>query len=97
MFHQVPRNIVTTLDGRSTVARIGLALHCTSLTADGNFERPNAITLEIKNEGNFNILLKPKMPVGMFIFHELTQEILQNVQFQYKNQFTVLPPDLKLK
>jgi len=91
---QVPRNIVVTLDGRSTAARVGLSIHCTSLTADGNFETPNAITLELKNEGNFNIVLKPKIPVGMFIFHQLTQEISQDVQSQYKKQFTVLPPNL---
>jgi dCTP deaminase len=92
---QVPRNMVTTLDGRSTVARIGLAIHCTSLTADGNFEQPNAITLEIKNEGNFNIVLKPLIPIGMFIFHELTDAIGQDVQFQYRNQTSVMPPNLK--
>jgi len=92
---QVPRNIVASLDGRSTVARIGLSIHCTSHMADGNFEVPNVITLEIKNEGNFNIILKPMIPIGMFVLHELTDEIQQDVQFQYKNQFTVLPPDLK--
>jgi dCTP deaminase len=92
---QVPRNIVASLDGRSTVARIGLSIHCTSHMADGNFEVPNVITLEIKNEGNFNIILKPKIPIGMFVLHKLSDEIQQDVQFQYKNQSTVLPPDLK--
>ncbi len=35
---QVPRNIVCHLEGRSTIARIGLSIHCTSGIIDGNFE-----------------------------------------------------------
>src|ERR1035437_185832 len=33
---QVPRDIVCHIDGRSTVARLGLSIHCTATILDGN-------------------------------------------------------------
>lgn len=92
---QVPRNIVCHVDGRSTVARIGLAIHCTSGVIDGNFEEPRTIVLEMKNQGPFDIILRPKIAVAMLTFNQLSTDIEQNTQTQYRNQNGVVAPNLK--
>jgi dCTP deaminase len=91
---KVPRNIVCFLDGRSTFARLGLTIHVTAMVADGNFEEPGSIVLEMKNLSPMNLLLKPNLPIGMLLFNQIDREIAQGVQFQYKGQKGVLPPDL---
>ena len=55
---QVPRSIICHIDGRSTVARVGLSIHCTSGIIDGNFEEARTVVLEIKNQGPFEIVIK---------------------------------------
>lgn len=90
-----PRNIVCHLEGRSTVARVGLAIHCTSGIIDGNFDEPRSIVLEIKNQGPFEIVLRYKTALAMLSFTQLTSEIEQNAQKQYQGQAGVAPPNLK--
>ncbi len=92
---QVPRNVVCQVDGRSTVARIGLAIHCTSGIIDGNFEEARTIVLEMKNQGPFDIVLRYKMALAMLSFNQLTTDIEQSAQKQYQGQERVTPPNLK--
>lgn len=94
---QVPRNIVCHIDGRSTVARVGLSIHCTSGIIDGNFEEARTVVLEIKNQGHFEIILRQKMPLAMLSFTLLTTEIGQNMQKQYLGQDGVLASNLKMQ
>lgn len=91
----LPKDIVGKLDGRSTIARLGLLIHCSSDTIDGNHEHPRSIVLEMKNIGNFNIKIKPKIPIAMIVFHKLTEQIQQKSQTQYNNQTKVQAPNLK--
>jgi dCTP deaminase len=90
-----PRDIVCHLEGRSTIARLGLSIHCTSGIIDGNHDEPRSIVLEIKNTGPFHMILKPRIALAMLLFSQLTHPILQKSQSQYKGQSTVLPPNLK--
>ncbi len=92
---QVPRDIVCHVDGRSTVARIGLAIHCTSGIIDGNFEEARSIVLEMKNQGPFDIVLKYKTALAMLSFSILSTEISQKTQNQYRGQEGVVAPNLK--
>lgn len=94
---QVPRNIVCHIEGRSTVARLGLAIHCTSGIVDGNFEEPRTVVLEIKNISPFNLILKYMLAVAMVSFSELTTNITQASQKQYKGQSGVVAPNLGLQ
>ncbi|MBT4387933.1 dCTP deaminase [Candidatus Woesearchaeota archaeon] len=88
------KDIVGKLDGRSTIARLGLLIHCSSDTIDGNHEHSRSITLELKNIGNFNLIIKPNIPIAMVVFHKLTEQIQQKNQTQYNNQTGVQPPNL---
>lgn len=94
---QIPRNFVCHLEGRSTVARVGLAIHCTSGIIDGNFDEMRSIVLEIKNQGPFDIRLRHKTALAMLSFTQLTTDIQQQSQGQYRNQKGVAPPNLKLQ
>ena len=92
---QVPRDIVGKLDGRSTIARLGLLIHCSSDTIDGNHEHPRSIVLEMKNIGTFNLILKPRIPIALLVFHTLTAQIQQKSQAQYGQQTRVQAPNMK--
>jgi deoxycytidine triphosphate deaminase len=94
---QVPRNIVCHVDGRSTVARIGLAIHCTSGIIDGNFEEPRTIVLEMKNQGPFDIVLRHKSALAMLSFTQLSTDIEQATQKQYRGQEGVVAPNFRLQ
>lgn len=93
-----PKDVVGFLDGRSTVARLGLTIHVTAAIADGTVEQPHVVVLEIKNVGNFRIRLKYKDPVGMMAFAKLSAPIEQKAQSQYGGgQSKVTPPNLDFK
>lgn len=94
---QVSRDIVCHLEGRSTIARIGLAIHCTSGIIDGNFEEARTIVLEMKNQGPFDIVLRYRAALAMLSFTQLTTKIEQSSQKQYQGQDGVTAPNFKLQ
>lgn len=95
---QTPRDVLAILDGRSTVARLGLTTHITAAIADGTFEQPHVVVLEIKNVGNFRVRLKYKDPIAMMVFSKMTEPVEQKIQSQYgAGQRKVTPPNLNFK
>ena len=90
-------NIVCHLEGRSTIGRLGLSIHCTSGIIDNNHDEPRTIVLEMKNNGTFYLKISQKIPIGMLIFSELSQPIQQQSQSQYRNQSAVKPANLNFK
>ena len=91
--YQVPTNIVGNLDGRSTFARLGLTIHQTSQIVDGNFEYPGSTVFELKNNGSFNLVLKPLIPIAMLNFIELSEPVTDTSNFKYRQQVGVRPPE----
>lgn len=95
---QTPSDVLAILDGRSTVARLGITTHITASIADGTFEMPHVVVLEIKNVGNFRVKLKFKDPIAMMVFAELKEPVIQKLQTQYGGgQNKVTPPNLSFK
>ncbi len=92
---RVPLNVVCHVDGRSTVARLGLAIHCTSGMIDGNYEEARSIVLEIQNQGPFDLVLKAKTALALLSFAQLTTNIEQSTQKQYQGQEGVEGPNLQ--
>ncbi|MFZ5424380.1 MAG: dCTP deaminase [Patescibacteria group bacterium] len=90
------RNILTMLDGRSTIARLGLTTHITAGVIDGKYDTPKSIVLEIKNVGNFNFHLNYKDPIGMIYFVRLTEPVVHQIEDRYKAQSNggVMAPNL---
>lgn len=95
---QTPPDILAILDGRSTVARLGLTTHITASVIDGTFETPHVAVLEIKNVGNFRIRLNFKDPIAMMLFAELKEPVTQKIQTQYGGgQSRATPPNLRFR
>jgi len=95
---QTPPNVLAILDGRSTVARLGLTTHITASVIDGTFETPHVAVLEIKNVGNFKIRLNFKDPIAMMLFAELKDPVTQRIQTQYGGgQSKATPPNLRFR
>lgn len=91
---RTPKDIVGHLEGRSTIARLGLAIHCTSGIIDSMYDEPRSIVLEMKNLGVFRIIIKYKMPIGMLLLSKMTCPSQQSSQDQYRNQTSVVGPNL---
>ena len=95
---QTAPNLLAILDGRSTVARLGLTVHISASVIDGTFETPHVAVLEIKNLGNFSIRLNFKDPVAMMLFAELRDPVTQKIQSQYGGgQSKATPPNLRFR
>ena len=67
---KMPDNLVGTLDGRSSLGRLGLVVHSTANSLDPGFE--GQITLEISNISKFPIILWPGIRVCRLTFTQLT-------------------------
>ena len=65
-----PDDIVATLDGKSSLGRLGLVVHQTAGVVDAGFE--GHITLELANMANLPITVYPGMPIAQLSFMTLT-------------------------
>ncbi|MBV9992057.1 MAG: dCTP deaminase [Alphaproteobacteria bacterium] len=88
-------DMIAQLDGRSTLARLGVMVHCGSMTIDNIHEEPRAITLEIINLGPFPVRLRSGDGIGMLFFSALQSAILQPASAQYRGQRGATPPILR--
>lgn len=66
----LPANIVGWLDGRSSLARLGLMVHVTAHRIDPGWS--GNIVLEFFNSGKLPLALKPKMKIGALSFEVLS-------------------------
>lgn len=66
----LPDNIVGWLDGRSSLARLGLMVHVTAHRIDPGWS--GQIVLEFFNSGKLPLALKPKMKIGAISFEILS-------------------------
>ena len=60
-------NITATLEGKSSLGRLGLAIHATAGLIDPGFD--GQITLELSNIGTMPVLLWPGMCIGQLCFY----------------------------
>ena len=91
------RDLLIFLDGRSTVARLGVTTHVTAAVIDGKYDKPKSIVLEMKNLGVFEVQLCPGDPIGNVYFEQLTEPVEQEIQDRYKIQNGVRGPNLFFK
>ncbi len=68
----LPADIVGWLDGRSSLARLGLMVHVTAHRIDPGWS--GKIVLEFYNSGRLPLALKPMMPIGALSFEVLSGE-----------------------
>lgn len=65
----LPNNMMARFDGKSSLGRLGLCTHATAGFIDAGFI--GTITVELKNENGFPIMLKPGMRIGQVSFDYL--------------------------
>ncbi|MHA1299164.1 MAG: dCTP deaminase [Candidatus Helarchaeota archaeon] len=68
----IPKNIAATLEGLSSVARLGLTVHAAGLVNAGTGNKvPTTLTLEISCQNSSPVKLYPGMRIVQIIFHQL--------------------------
>ncbi|HVF52092.1 MAG TPA: dCTP deaminase [Actinomycetota bacterium] len=67
---RLPDDIVASLEGKSSLGRLGLLIHSTAGVVDAGFE--GHLTLELSNVANLPITIYPGMKIGQIIFMRLT-------------------------
>jgi dCTP deaminase len=84
----IPDDHVGWLDGRSSLARLGLMVHVTAHRIDPGWS--GAIVLECFNSGKLPLALKPQMTIGAINFETLSSPALspynKRVDAKYKHQ-----------
>lgn len=83
----LPRNICCEVEGKSSLARLGLTVHQTGGWVDLGFS--GSITLEFGNENNRPIILHPGMPVAQLVFYRTEQCLVSYAEKEgakYMNQ-----------
>ncbi|TKB50400.1 dCTP deaminase [Ferrimonas sediminicola] len=68
----LPANVVGWLDGRSSLARLGLMVHVTAHRIDPGWS--GQIVLEFYNSGKLPLALRPGMTIGALNFEKLTMD-----------------------
>ncbi len=76
--------IAARVEGKSSLARLGLAIHVTAPTIHAGFEGP--IQLELCNHGLFSIRLTPGMPICQLIFEMTLGTPTQGYSGQFLRQ-----------
>src|SRR5688500_7425932 len=66
----LPDDLVGRLEGKSSLARLGLLIHSTAGFCDPGFE--GHVTLELSNVANLPITLYPGMKIGQISFERMT-------------------------
>lgn len=84
----LPDNFLAWLDGRSSLARLGLMVHVTAHRIDPGWS--GRIVLEFSNQGKVPLALRPHMKIGAISFEPLTSSAskpyIQRENAKYKYQ-----------
>ncbi len=84
----LPLGVAARVEGKSSLARLGLSIHQTAPTVQAGWGRPRSLPLrlEISNVGPFVCRLTPGMPVCQLIFEELKTEAGRELESRFQNQ-----------
>jgi len=89
----LPNNLVGWLDGRSSLARLGLMIHVTSHRIDPGWN--GNIVLEIFNAGKLTLVLTPGIKIAALSFELLSKSVIRPYnsrrESKYKSQNGVVP------
>lgn len=87
---KLPDDIAMHVQGKSSLARLGLAVHVTAPHAHAGWS--GRLTLEMFNYGPFNLELKPSIPIGQIYFWRVEDPVvrkdLQGHEFDAQEQAT---------
>jgi len=84
----LPSTIAGALDGRSSLARIGVVVHVTAGSIDPGFK--GHVTFELANLGTMPVLIRPFDRVARLILHR-TNRVKKPYAGKYQHQTGVMP------
>jgi dCTP deaminase len=79
--------IAARVEGRSTLARLGLVVHMTAPTIHSGFR--GAIVLEMYNFGPYTLRIRPGVAICQLIFEQLGREPEGTIRTAYQDQRSV--------
>lgn len=91
----IPRNLVATVVGRSSLGRLGISVHQTAGFVDPSF--CGQITLELSNHGPSAVKLEPGHRICQIVFEEVTGDVDEEYGHSgsnYQNQSGATPSSL---
>ena len=83
-FITLPDHLAPRIEGKSSLARVGLSVHVTAPTVKAGFE--GRLVLEMNNIGPFPIVLRPGMPIAQLILEHVGLPPSEGYQGQYQGQ-----------
>jgi len=70
----VSKNLAATLEGRSSIARLGIVVHAAGLVSPGSgMIHPKPLVLEVFSQNSSEVKLYPGMRIVQVIFHRLSK------------------------
>lgn len=95
----IPDDMVATLEGKSTLGRMGLTVHVTAGFIDPGFE--GRITLELKNEAPYSLKLRRHQLIGQLVWQRLDEPAIhpygsRQADSHYQGQDSVRGPAVLL-
>ena len=81
---QLPLHLGARIEGRSSLARLGISIHATAPTVQPGFN--GRLTLEINNVGPFPIVLTPSMSIAQLIVERVGLPAVQPYRGQFQGQ-----------
>lgn len=88
----LPDNIVASIEGKSSIARLGVELHQTGGWIDAGFR--GSITLEMCNVNQRSVRVYAMMPIGQIVFYtteraEMPYNLKQDAKYMDQRQATL--------
>ena len=80
----LPSHLAARIEGKSSLARLGLSVHITAPTVVAGFK--GRLYLEIHNSGPFRINLSPEMKIAQLILEQVSLPPLKEYRGQFKGQ-----------
>lgn len=81
----IPNDVLAILEGKSSLARLGITIHQTGGVIDSGF--CGTITLEISNVNCRPVKLYAGMPIAQLIFHDIGAFVDKPYSGKYQDQF----------
>ena len=84
----VSKDIAATLEGRSSIARLGVFVHAAGLVNPGSgLTKPVPMVLEVFSQNNSPVKLYPGMKIVQIIFHKLSTPARQGYDERKASRF----------
>lgn len=80
----LPHYLAARVEGKSGFARVGLQTHVTAPIIHPGFD--NVITLELINNGPFDLLLAPGMDIAQLVIERLGSPVINPYQGRFQSQ-----------